>query len=107
MNIRRGTTPTIVMNVLDDLDLSRIVEIWVYFSQQNKVKIDKGENDVVMDYDNRKMRVLLSQEDTLNLKEGEAIFQVRALLDDGTALASKDSKVKVLQVYKGGVITNE
>lgn len=53
------------------------------------------------------MSVTLSQDDTLALKEGEAVFQIRLLLQDGTALATIASKVEVKPVYKNGVISEE
>ena len=46
MQLIRGTTPTINMNVKSELDLTLVKNIWVYVSQQNKVKIDKGIDDV-------------------------------------------------------------
>ena len=107
MQLTRGTTPTIGLNIKDELDLSLVTEVWVYFSQQNKVKIDKTIDDVTIDTENNKITLTLTQEDTLGLKSGDAIFQMRMLLQDGTALASKDSKVTVNEVYKGGVITAE
>ncbi len=107
MQLTRGTTPTITLNIKDEIDLSQVTEVWIYFSQQNKVKIDKTIEDVTIDTANNTITVLLSQDDTLGLKSGDAIFQMRMLLQDETALASKDSKVTVNEVYKGGVITAE
>lgn len=107
MQLIRGTTPTIVINVKDDLDLSQVVEAWVYITQQNKVKVDKVTSDIVVKPEEKQLTVLLSQDDTLNLKEGEAIFQIRLLLEDGTALATIGSDIEVYQVYKGGVIVDE
>jgi hypothetical protein len=46
----------------------------------------------------------LSQDDTLNLKAGEGLFQIRLLLTNGTALATKASRISVEEVYKDGVI---
>lgn len=107
MQLIRGTTPTIIITVQTEIDLHQVAEVWIYFSQQNKVKVDKKVEDVTFDYEHRKMTVLLSQKDTLALKEGEALFQIRLLLQDGTALATLASKVDVKPVYKGGVITEE
>lgn len=107
MQLIRGTTPTIIITVQTEIDLHQVVEVWIYLSQQNKVKVDKQLENVTFDYEHRKMSVTLSQEDTLALKEGEAIFQIRLLLMDGTALATIASKVDVKPVYKQGVITEE
>ena len=105
MQLIRGTTPTIVITVQTEIDLHQVSEVWIYISQQNKVRVDKQLEDVTFDYENRKMTVTLSQDDTLALKEGEALFQIRLLLVDGTALATLASKVDVKPVYKPGIIS--
>lgn len=106
MYIIRGTTPTITINIRDDIDLSQIVEVWVFISQRNKVKVDKTTEDVEIIPDKMKMKVKLSQEETLNLKEGDAFFQVKILLADETALATIAHNIDILPIYKGGVITD-
>lgn len=105
MQIIRGTTPTIVITVTSELDFTTIQQVWVYISQQNKVKVDKLISDVSFDIENKKISVRLEQEDTLALKaNSEALFQIRLLLNDDTALATVASEVDVIEVYKGGVI---
>ena len=105
MRIIRGTTPTITITVTSELDFTTIQQVWIYISQQNKVKIDKLISDVSFDPENKQILVTLSQDDTLALKAGsEALFQIRLLLNNETALATVASKVDVLEVYKGGVI---
>ena len=107
MQLIRGTTPTIIITVQTEIDLHQVSEVWIYISQQNKVKVDKQLEDTTFDYEERTMTVTLSQDDTLALKEGEALFQIRLLLMDGTALATLASKVDVKPVYKQGVISEE
>lgn len=107
MQLIRGTTPTIIITVQTEIDLHQVAEVWIYISQQNKVKVDKQLENVTFDYEERTMTVTLSQEDTLNLKDGDALFQIRLLLMDGTALATLASKVDVKPIYKGGVISEE
>lgn len=105
MQIIRGTTPTIEITVKSELDFNTIDQVWVYITQQNTVKIDKLISDVSFDPENSKISVLLSQEDTLGLKaDYDTLFQIRLLLNDETALATPASKVKVIEVYKGGII---
>ena len=105
MRIIRGTTPTITITVTSELDFTTIQQVWIYISQQNKVKIDKLISDVSFDPENKQILVTLSQDDTLALKAGsEALFQIRLLLNNETALATVASKVDVLEVYKGVVI---
>ena len=105
MEIIRGTTPTIIITITNEMDLTTIQEVWVYISQQNKVRVDKLFSDVTIDAENNKISVTLTQEDTLNLKANQtALFQIRMLLIDGTALATKAAEVKIDEVHKGGVI---
>ena len=105
MELTRGTTPTITINVKSEVDLSQVVAIWVYISQNNKVKVDKVLSDVSFNVQARQIQLTLSQEDTLALKAGEALFQIRLLLSNQTALATIATKIKINEVYKGGVIS--
>lgn len=107
MQIIRGTTPTIIINVKNDIDLSQVVEAWVYISQRDKVRVDKTIEDLTIIPEEKKIIVLLTQENTLNLKEGDALFQIRILFQDGTALATVASDVEIIQAYKGGKIVND
>lgn len=107
MQLIRGTTPSIVITVKSELDLQQVAEVWIYISQQNKVKVDKELSDVTFDYEEKTMTVTLTQEDTLALKEGDALFQIRVLMMNGTALATFASEVEVVPIYKQGVITEE
>lgn len=105
MEIIRGTTPSIVISVKTDIDLSEVSSVWIYISQQNKVRFNKELTDVEIDTSEKTITAKLDQEDTLALKAGvEAFFQIRLLMEDGTALATKAEKVPVLEVYKDGVI---
>lgn len=107
MQFIRGTTPTITITVKnDDIDLSTIEQVWIYVSQQNKVKIDKDIDDVTIDTGEKTITVKLTQEDTLALRAGDSFFQMRVLLSDDTALATIATKVTVLDVYKNGEITS-
>lgn len=108
MQLIRGTTPRITAKVKNDIDLHTLVEVWVYISQQNKVKVDKTIDDISFDYANKYIIVLLTQEDTLALKAGqEALIQIRALTNNDTALGMIAKKVDIKEVYKGGIIKEE
>lgn len=105
MEIIRGTTPTIVITITNEMDLTLVQEVWVYISQQKKVKIDKQIDDVTIDAENNKITVKLSQNDTLNLKANQdTLFQIRMLLDDDTAIATIAENISVEEIYKEGVI---
>lgn len=108
MEIIRGTTPTIQITIQDEIDLSQISEIWIYASQRNVIKFNKKLSDVTFDLEHRIISVKLGQEDTLALDADKStLFQIRALLPDGTALATVASDVRVYEIYKDGVITPE
>ena len=108
MQLIRGTTPSIEITVQAEIDLHNVAQVWIYISQQGKVKIDKDMSDVVsFDYANNKITVRFSQDDTLGLKAGDALFQMRLLLEDSTALACVAQEVEIIEIYKPGVITEE
>lgn len=104
MQFIRGTTPTVVITVTNEVDLSTVEQVWIYVSQQNKVKIDKKIEDVTINTQRKTFTVRLTQDDTLALRAGDCLFQLRVLLDDTTALATVATKIKVIDVYKDGVI---
>ena len=74
MEIIRGTTPTIIITITSELDFTTIQQVWVYISQQNKVKIDKLISDVSFNPEEKKISVTLTQEDTLALKANSDTF---------------------------------
>jgi len=105
MQIIRGTTPTIEVVIKNEIDLTTVLEVWVYIVQQKKVKVDKLLSDVTIDAESRIISVELDQEDTLALKaDQDTLFQIRMLLLDGTALATVAEKVVVKEIYKDGII---
>ena len=105
MEIIRGTTPTIVINVKSEVDFDTVTAIWVYISQMGLVKVDKAITDVTFDKEKMTISLVLSQEDTLGLREGDALFQIRLLLSNDTALATIAEHIRIVEVYKGGVIS--
>jgi len=108
MILLRGTTPRIVIRVKKpELDLHQLTQVWVYIYQRGLIRFNKTISDVSFDYDNRLIIVPLSQEDTLSLKSGEGIFQIRALMADGTALGIIEREIEIETVRKDGVITEE
>lgn len=104
MEIIRGTTPTIIISIQTEIDLSEVSAAWIYISQQNKVRVNKGLSDIEIDTDEKTITVVLTQEETLNLKAGiETLFQIRLRLND-TALATTATKITVKEIYKEGII---
>lgn len=105
MEILRGTTPSIVLVVKNNIDLSQASQVWMYIYQKKQLKVDKLIQDVTIDVVNKTITLRLEQEDTLNLKSGEAIFQVRLLTNDGNAYGTVGAEVEILEAYKDGVIS--
>lgn len=103
--ITRGTTPTIVAELPETIDLTQAAEIQLTLKQRPKelVKtLSAGEVTV----SGNLVSASFSQTETLSFKADGAAVQIRILLNDGTALASTIESVLVLPVLKGGVISN-
>ena len=104
MEIIRGTTPTIIVSIQTEIDLSELSAAWVYISQQGKVRVNKVLTDIEIDTDKKTLTIVLTQEDTLNLKAGiDTLFQIRLRLNN-TALATTATKIVVKEIYKEGII---
>jgi len=109
IEITRGTTPTITTHVKNlVIPMDQVKQVWVVFAQDpfKKLKISKEIEDVVLDNEKQTISVLLSQEDTLALKKGEAFFQVKVHMLDGSTLATRDDyKAIIYESYRGGVMS--
>lgn len=103
ITIRRGTTPNLLCEVTDDIDLSSIKRVWLTIQQGEDIVLDFTTDDVHIN--NKNIAVALSQEDTLKLKAGIAgSIQIRLLGDTEIAYASQKDYVSVEGVIKDGVI---
>ena len=108
MIIVRGTTPSIVSEIPEDIDMSRAVEVWFSISQLSKLIADDTFSNGSVAIDGQQIEIELTQEQTLALKVGVPTnIGIRILLDDGEAFASYDPEPVVIKdIVKGGVITN-
>lgn len=98
---RRGSTPTNIFNV--NIDLTGAT-VFVTYSQNNKVVIEKTGNDLTVSSD--KIETTLSQTDTLALQSGRTEIQIRYVMSNGTADASNIIVVDAQRILKDGVITH-
>lgn len=99
--IIRGTTPTNVFNV--NVDLRDVEDILITYSQKGKPVINKTISDV--DITENSVTVTLTQTETLKLDHVYDVqIQIRALFDDGTAIASDIISVDVGAILYEGVI---
>lgn len=111
--MRRGTTPTINLNI--DYQSTDIAEAWISIAQGGKIVLDKtlhSEGVTIEDVTEEGethavIHMLLSQEDTLALTAGPAELQIRALMDDDTAAASSIVKLSISRILKDGIIIAE
>lgn len=99
--MRQGTTPTIQITI-NDIDLNEMQNIYVVF-EQNGYILKKESSD--LDIEGNVISVLLSQEETLNFKEGTCNIQLRMITKGGVAIASPVKTTKVYRVLNKEVIT--
>lgn len=99
--MRQGTTPTIQITI-NDIDLNEMQNIYVVF-EQNGYILKKESND--LDIEGNTISVSLSQEETLNFKEGTCNIQLRMITKGGVAIASPIKTTKVYRVLNKEVIT--
>lgn len=99
--MRQGTTPTIQITI-NDIDLNEMQNIYVVF-EQNGYILKKESSD--LDIKGNIISVLLSQEETLNFKEGTCNIQLRMITKGGVAIASPIKTTKVYRVLNKEVIT--
>ena len=99
--MRQGTTPTIQITI-KDIDLNEMQNIYVVF-EQNGYILKKELSD--LDIEGNVISVLLSQEETLNFKDGTCNIQLRMITKGGVAIASPIKTTKVYRVLNKEVIT--
>lgn len=100
-NIIRGTTPTNIFNV--NVDLTEAEDIIISYAQKGNVVINKMIDDI--DVTEESLSTTLTQTETLKLDAAYDVdIQIRALFDDGTAIASDIITVDVGKILYEGVI---
>lgn len=105
----RGTTPTVRWYIkTEEMKFEEIEEVWMTFQTgcgcHCKKILNIDSDDLVINSDEKYIQYTLSQEETLKFKPGPLFIQLRILMADGEALASKINKIDVQDVLKGGVI---
>lgn len=97
--MRRGSTPTNTFEV--DLDLTNAT-VFVSYEQQGKTVIEKTGNALTISPD--KIVLQLSQEETLALRPGDVLIQIRYVFPNGAADASNIIRTTAERIIKDGVI---
>lgn len=101
----RGTTPQIKLKLDADIDFSDVVALWVTFKSCNaSVTITKTLEEVTIFDEANEIRVDLTQEETLELKKGPVMVQVRFRNLSDKAYATSIAKFSLENSLKEGVI---
>ena len=108
IRLDQGTTPTITVELGEDILVSDLTDIWFYiYDDCDNIMLDKNIEDMVIDAVNNAVIVPLSQEDTLALSVGDGKLEMRLLDDEDVAYKSEAIKVDIIGTGKGGVIGGE
>lgn len=96
----QGTTPTLKFHL--PFETGTLSEVWITLSQLGAEVFTKVLADCTAGADT--LEVTLTQQDTLSLSQSEVSIQLRVRFQDGTAAASREIRVPVERVLKGGEI---
>lgn len=99
----RATTPTCILTLPDtsEVDLTEMTEVYFTLVQGKNNKIDK----IVDPTDSKTVEVTLSQEDTLNLKDGIAEIQLNWIDASGNRGATYVSTIRIDKQLLNEVLT--
>lgn len=97
----RGTTPSYIISFEEELDFTA-VDLWTVTLKQfpTEVNIDNP----YVDMEAKTLTVTLTQEQTLQFRNGKADLQVRGVFANGTAFASNIGCVPVCPVLDERVL---
>lgn len=102
MEIRRGTTPTICIEIPDEIDTSKITAAYVTLNQDG-TELEKNIEDLTIT--DQVLSFVLTQDETLEFNSLiNGWVQIRIKLSNGTALASQKETLKILPIIKEGTI---
>lgn len=104
--MRRGTTP--INTFLTDIDLSDAT-VFISYAQNHCVVVEKTNDSLTFSPGEKEgeyvITLVLSQEDTLALRTGDVLIQIRAVYADGSAIASNIIRTTADIILKDGVIS--
>lgn len=96
----RGTTPT--LSFILPFDTGHLTDGWVTISQAGEIVIDKQLS--ACSCEANKVRVKLTQEETLQLADRITYIQLRVKTNDGDVLASEIITTEARKILKEGAI---
>ena len=92
MAVYKGTTPTYIFTLPEDIDLSSADSVYVTFCKTNYENIlTKEDNE--MEIDVNTVSVFLTQEETLSFPRGDVLVQINWLYDDGNTTQRACSEI--------------
>lgn len=102
----RGTTPTLVLEV-DDYDLTTLKSVYITIKQKEIYTLTKKLTDrgveIVSEHE---IDVYLTQEETLRFRPGIALVDIRAVDNDGNAVASDEpQELQIGDILLDGIIS--
>ena len=102
----QGTTPALTF-VIEDNDMSGMTPFVSFKRGQDILTNTTPDVTVVYDSDNQKTVIVcqLTQEETLNIRQGSAIAQIRFIDSNGNAYATTKSEVEVKDVIYKEIIS--
>ncbi len=90
--ISRGTTPTYVLTLPDNVDLTNASLVYVTFADTfYKSFLEKTQDDITIDHN--VVEVFLTQEETLTFPLSEALVQINWITADGKRVATEIKSV--------------
>lgn len=99
----RGTTQVYNIKFLTKIDLSKVRQVYITFASQLH-EVTKDIRDVKIEPQENRIVCYLTQQDTLSFQAGEIKMQVRILLSDGSAHASRAKSIRVEKILRDGEI---
>ena len=100
----KGTTPTHKFNVDRDLTLARV---YVTYKQRGSIIVERNNEETTntLTINETSVELTLTQEETLKFYANEKVeIQIRAVYEDGTAIASSIISVYTDRILKDGEI---
>ena len=103
--MRRGTTPTLILEMPAEIPVKDLDEAVLSVEQRNKEVIEKRLSEMTIDEATNTMEIMLMQEETLLLQDSRiADVQLKVKLADGSVIASDVIRVPVSEILNEEVI---
>ena len=106
--IIRGTTPTHVFHI--PFSIAHVVEVYITYTQDNRVVVDKRLDDLKIDIHNNTLSLQLTQDNTLGFcfnnkyRDNIVLIEVKLLFDNNIICTSRPIRDKVVNQLRDGKI---